>query len=138
MATGWGYTEAAGQTSDELMKVELDIINNPQCNSYFEEGKLDQGIVSSQLCAGVLSGSKDTCNGGESDILKQNLVSINKNVFPDSGGPIQITMPGNGCLFYIVGITSFGSPFCGQKNSPGVYTRVSAYTEWIEDKVWQS
>lgn len=67
IATGWGYTEAAGQTSDELRKVELDIINNSLCNTYFEDAKLDNGIIDSQICAGVLStGMKDTCNGGNS------------------------------------------------------------------------
>lgn len=48
------------------MKVELDIIDNNLCNSFFEDGKLDRGIENSQICAGVLAGSKDTCNGGES------------------------------------------------------------------------
>jgi hypothetical protein len=43
------------------MKVELDIINNQLCNNYLEDSKLDDGIVSSQMCAGVLSGKKDTC-----------------------------------------------------------------------------
>lgn len=47
------------------MKVELDIINNQQCNRFFEDAKLDDGIVDSQICAAVLSGMKDTCNGGE-------------------------------------------------------------------------
>jgi len=117
VATGWGYTETAGQTSDELMKVELDIIDNVQCNRYFEDAKLDNGILETQLCAGDLAGSKDTCNG-------------------DSGGPIQLSTKANPCLFHIIGVTSFGSPFCGLKNSPGVYTRVSSYLDWIENKVW--
>lgn len=55
----------------------------------------------------------------------------------DSGGPIQVSTATNICLYHIVGITSFGSPFCGQRNSPGVYTRVSSYLDWIESKVWQ-
>lgn len=46
------------------MKVELDVIGNQQCNRFFEDAKLDDGIVESQICAGVLSGMKDTCNGG--------------------------------------------------------------------------
>lgn len=70
IATGWGYTEIAGEkTSDELMKVELDIINNPQCNNYFDDGKLDNGIIDTQMCAGVLTGNKDTCNGGKSNSI---------------------------------------------------------------------
>ncbi|CRL05174.1 CLUMA_CG018012, isoform A [Clunio marinus] len=118
IATGWGYTETAGRSSNELMKVELNIINNIQCNRYFTESKLGRGIINSQVCAGVLSGSKDTCNG-------------------DSGGPIQVTTPVNKCLFHIIGVTSFGSPFCGLRNSPGVYTRVSSFLDWIEEKVWR-
>lgn len=65
IATGWGYTEALGQTSEELMKVELDIINNSDCNSFLVDAKLDDGIQDSQMCAGVLTGKKDTCNGGK-------------------------------------------------------------------------
>lgn len=34
------------------------------------------------------------------------------------------------------GITSFGSAFCGDKNKPGVYTRVSKYVPWIAGIVW--
>jgi secreted trypsin-like serine protease len=64
IATGWGYTEAlSGLTSEELMKVELDLINNRECNNLLEDAKLDDGIVDSQICAGVLTGGKDTCNG---------------------------------------------------------------------------
>jgi hypothetical protein len=47
------------------MKVELDIIDNNLCNTFFDDGKLDRGIINSQMCAGILAGSKDTCNGGE-------------------------------------------------------------------------
>lgn len=65
IASGWGYTEALGQTSNDLMKVELDLISNRQCNGLLEDAKLDNGIIDSQMCAGVLTGGKDTCNGGE-------------------------------------------------------------------------
>ena len=71
MATGWGYTEAFGQTSDELMKVELDIIDNQVCNGFMEGAKLDDGIISSQICAGVLAGKKDTCAGGKQKFYNQ-------------------------------------------------------------------
>lgn len=69
VATGWGYTEVAGQVSDELMKVELDFIDNQRCNRFFDDDfKLDNGIVDSQICAGVLDGGRDTCNGGKIDL----------------------------------------------------------------------
>lgn len=72
----------------------------------------------SMICAGdTLSGwNKDTCHG-------------------DSGGPLQIPHPRNECLFQVLGITSFGQG-CAIANTPGVYTRVSHYLNWIEDIVW--
>lgn len=53
----------------------------------------------------------------------------------DSGGPIQIASKKNQCIFYVVGVTSFGK-YCASKNTPGVYTRVSTYISWIESIVW--
>lgn len=47
------------------MKVELDIIDNSECNRLLQDAKLDSGIVEKQMCAGILAGGKDTCNGGE-------------------------------------------------------------------------
>lgn len=49
----------------------------------------------------------------------------------DSGGPLQVLEKPLG-LYSIVGITSFGQ-LCG---GMGVYVRVSAYLDWIEDVVW--
>lgn len=53
----------------------------------------------------------------------------------DSGGPLQVTSNENKCIYKIVGITSFGK-FCGERNAPGVYTRVSSFVPWIESIVW--
>lgn len=33
--------------------------------------------------------------------------------------------------WYCAGIVSFGPTPCGKPGIPGVYTRVSAYTDWI-------
>lgn len=53
------------KSSDHLLKVNLDVIDNPQCNKLYEpESKsktLNRGIIDSMLCAGVLAGGKDTC-----------------------------------------------------------------------------
>lgn len=62
-----------------------------------------------QICAGQPRGDTDACSG-------------------DSGGPL-IKLNRNGCP-YQVGIVSWGVR-CGVPDSPGVYTRVSAYAEWI-------
>ena len=53
-------------------------------------------------------------------------------------GPLQIISPKNKCIHIIVGITSYGSQFCGAENAAAVYTRVTAYLDWIEQKVWGS
>ncbi|CAB0010845.1 unnamed protein product, partial [Nesidiocoris tenuis] len=52
----------------------------------------------------------------------------------DSGGPLVVNQPGT-CLKKQVGVTSFGRD-CGLPNTPGIYTRVSAYIPWIESIVW--
>lgn len=54
-------------------------------------------------------------------------------IFLDSGGPLQTTI-GNACVFDIIGIVSYGSTNCG--SAPGIYTRVSSFTDWIEKTVW--
>ena len=37
----------------------------------------------------------------------------------------------------VIGITSYGIRECGTENVPGVYTKVSHYPDWIEEKVWK-
>lgn len=109
-----------GETaSDDLLKVVLNIIDNKQCSSlYGTDTKLKNGITNDMLCAGELSGKRDTCQG-------------------DSGGPLQFVSPTNKCLHYVIGITSFGRS-CGVANSAGIYTRVSQYIDWIESVVWNN
>lgn len=115
VATGWGVTKFGGQKSDDLLKVSLNLFSLDECKKlYGRHRRIPKGILASQLCAGSRTG-EDTCQG-------------------DSGGPIQIMAKGNSCLFYIVGITSFGKS-CAS-NSPGVYTKVSSYLNWIEEVVW--
>lgn len=45
----------------------------------------------------------------------------------DGGGPLVCEKEGT---WYQVGIVSFGIG-CGRRSIPGVYTRVSSYTDWI-------
>lgn len=115
IATGWGQTESNIGISDELIKVELDIYDTILCERIYEDE--DYLVNENNICSGVLEGGRDTCQG-------------------DSGGPIQILTPGHKCLHSIIGITSFGLARCGIRNSAAVYTRVSAYLDWIEARVW--
>lgn len=71
VATGWGYTGYASPQSEELLKVELDVIEQSQCNKLIEENlslSREKLTDKSQLCAGVLNGGRDTC-GTSSSIL---------------------------------------------------------------------
>lgn len=117
IATGFGLTEDHGDKSDELLKVSLNIYGNQVCQQgYANSRQLRKGIMESQLCAGSVAGGQDTCQG-------------------DSGGPLQITKQENHCVFYLVGITSFGQT-CGSR-VPAIYTRVAAFLDWIEPIVWR-
>ena len=65
------------------------------------------------LCAGYAKGvKKDSCGG-------------------DSGGPLVWKSPDGAIL---VGIVSFGKG-CALENKYGVYTRVSAYRDWINQVI---
>lgn len=120
IATGWGRVEWRGNQSNILLKVILEMFSQEECHSAYRNAinrKLNKGIVEeSQVCAGSKDEEKDTCQG-------------------DSGGPIQIYHETHFCMYTIVGVTSFGK-VCGIAGSPGVYTRVYAYLNWIESIVW--
>lgn len=48
--------------SNELLKVDLKIFSNDDCSvGYQNDRSLMNGIVESQLCAGDITGAKDTC-----------------------------------------------------------------------------
>jgi len=105
-AAGWGATEEGGQTSKQLLKVDVPIISNDDCNT---KTSYNGKITENMLCAGyVEEGGKDSCQG-------------------DSGGPLVIP---NGGRTTLVGVVSWGYG-CARPRAPGVYTRVGRYPEWI-------
>ncbi|XP_074833190.1 transmembrane protease serine 4 isoform X2 [Carettochelys insculpta] len=102
--TGWGYTKQDGALSESLQQAPVELIDRNTCNA----DDAYQGDVSEEMiCAGVLEGGVDTCQG-------------------DSGGPLMYN-PGH---WQAVGIVSWGRG-CGQPGTPGVYTKVQAYLNWI-------
>ncbi|XP_017050209.1 serine protease snake [Drosophila ficusphila] len=111
-AIGYGQTSFAGLSSAQLLKVPLKSVSNEECQVHYQVDQLAQGLLSTQLCAGDISGERDTCQG-------------------DSGGPLIMQ---DGPLGYIVGITSLGQG-CAS-GPPSVYTRVSSFVDWIEGIVW--
>lgn len=54
-------TSYYGETSEELLKVRLNIVDNKDCAMYFEyDDKLNEGIKDAQMCAGDFNSTKDT------------------------------------------------------------------------------
>ena len=63
IATGWGYTSYGGNTSNDLLKVVLDLFNQSTCSQYYQNHRrVAQGILDNlQVCAGSVKGNNDTC-----------------------------------------------------------------------------
>lgn len=116
-ALGYGHLEFAGVISNTLQRVQLDLFKNPQCSPFYKSGNdIPLGLTKEQICAGDISGKKDTCQG-------------------DSGGPIMLKLQREQPQVpHIIGITSFGGTCAG--GVPGVYIRISEYLQWIEKVVW--
>ena len=109
-AFGFGNTTSYGfLPALTLKQAKLRSISAETCKNV--EGLGD--LSSSQLCAGFFhAGGVDTCQG-------------------DSGGPLILTQ---GATRSLVGLTSFGQG-CALPKNPGVYTRVSSFKPWIEQKI---
>ncbi|XP_075765445.1 transmembrane protease serine 4 isoform X2 [Pelodiscus sinensis] len=101
---GWGYAEQDGALSEALRQAQVQLVDSSSCNA----SAAYQGAISHEMiCAGLVQGGVDTCQG-------------------DSGGPLMYN-PGR---WQVVGIVSWGHG-CGRPSTPGVYTKVQAYLNWI-------
>lgn len=109
--TGFGFLEEEGEGVNEMRATNVMILPDSLCKESYSS--FDPTIM---LCAGWPEGGKDACQG-------------------DSGGPLvqRQDLSDNSVL---VGVVSYGKG-CARENSPGVYTRVSAYVDWIYDRIYQ-
>ncbi|XP_034047180.1 trypsin-1-like [Thalassophryne amazonica] len=108
--TGWGRISAAESVpSSRLRQLLLPVVGPRRCKCDYV-GVSD--INDNMICAGRPQGGMDACKG-------------------DSGGPMVIN---DGNIWTQGGIVSFGKG-CGRPNFPGVYTRVSAYEDWIKSHI---
>uniref|UniRef100_A0A8C5K6P9 Transmembrane protease, serine 4 n=1 Tax=Jaculus jaculus TaxID=51337 RepID=A0A8C5K6P9_JACJA len=102
---GWGFTEQnEGKMSDILLQATVQLIDSMRCNA---EDAYQGEVTEEMLCAGIPDGGVDTCQG-------------------DSGGPLMY----HSDQWQVVGIVSWGYG-CGGPSTPGVYTKVTAYLNWI-------
>ncbi|KAG1688953.1 hypothetical protein DVH05_002939 [Phytophthora capsici] len=83
--------------------------------------RIDVPIVNNSACAKVLDvDSTMLCAGGELD---------KDSCQGDSGGPLILEQPAEDVL---IGVVSWGNG-CGRVGYPGVYARVSAAREWLDN-----
>ncbi|XP_016529116.1 acrosin [Poecilia formosa] len=107
--TGWGSINYKGGAVDMLQEAELELIETFRCNQRHWYNGL---ITENMLCAGMLSGGVDTCQG-------------------DSGSPLQCYSEKDD-RYYLIGVTSFGES-CGHPHRPGVYSKTSAFGKWLAE-----
>ncbi|XP_053319696.1 acrosin-like [Spea bombifrons] len=109
---GWGVLdEASTEPSDILQEAPVDIIPVQHCNST----KWYNGAVGDyNLCAAYEHEGIDSCQG-------------------DSGG-LLMCKRSKAKFYTVVGITSWGFG-CGRKQSPGVYTSIHYYLQWILEHI---
>ena len=105
---GWGVLSENGDSARSLRQVTINVMNNQAERAYGNEFD-----VRRQIGAGIANiGGKDSCQG-------------------DSGGPLMYKANNQ---WYLAGVVSFGDG-CGAANYPGIYTRTSAYLNWIQSKI---
>ncbi|KAF2983104.1 hypothetical protein EK904_011154 [Melospiza melodia maxima] len=108
--SGWGHKhENISGYSDVLQETLVPLISEEKCRSPEIYGT---ELTENMFCAGYFDSKSDACQG-------------------DSGGPLACE---ENDISYLYGIISWGDG-CGRVNKPGVYTRVTNYVQWINEKI---
>uniref|UniRef100_A0A3B3TZN4 trypsin n=1 Tax=Poecilia latipinna TaxID=48699 RepID=A0A3B3TZN4_9TELE len=94
--------------SQFLRKAQVNLLADDVCRQKDYYGEM---VNNNMFCAARPDWSQDACEG-------------------DSGGPLVCEVDNTLFLF---GIVSWGDG-CAKENKPGVYTRVTNYNKWIEEK----
>ncbi len=93
-----------------LHEVDIEVIDPQECKAVYDQLQVSAFTIGdTEICATGPRGGKDSC-------------------FGDSGGPLVVP---KGSGYVQVGIVSWG-PQCGNPLFPGVYTRVSSFSNWIK------
>lgn len=111
---GWGINDTNRlEASDDLLSGSVRPVSRSSCQQKYSDHGLK--FIERQMCAigdqNAQGEYTDTCSG-------------------DSGGPLVLQKDKK---YFLVGVSSTGSG-CGS-GTPGVYTRVASYLEWIVGKV---
>lgn len=111
VTAGWGATREYGGLSSKLLKVDVPLVSAANCEAAYPGGMAD-----TMICAGYTTGGKDACQG-------------------DSGGPLYYK-DANG-ENVLIGVVSWGEG-CARPNKFGVYSKVNAVKEWIQNTIEQN
>ncbi|XP_069044063.1 serine protease 27-like [Lepisosteus oculatus] len=117
--TGWGNIgqDLSLPNPGTLQEVVVPLISSSTCNDMYQTPTAafptTTQILSDMICAGFQQGGKDSCQG-------------------DSGGPLVCAMVNH--TWVQAGIVSFGDG-CASPNRPGVYTKVTSYSSWVQSTV---
>ncbi|XP_036901066.1 chymotrypsin-C isoform X2 [Sturnira hondurensis] len=109
--TGWGRLSTNGPIAEELQQGLQPVVDHATCTQKDWWSVL---VKDTMVCAGG-DGITSACKG-------------------DSGGPLNCQAENDS--WEVRGIVSFGSGLgCNTLKKPTVYTRVSAYIQWIKEKM---
>ena len=110
--TGWGENDDDNNIHNSwLHEVDITILDDEECdNDYYiyYYNNYEYGVLSSQLCAGVLDGNEASC-------------------FGDDGGPLVVSDPN----INNNGLTIAGIVDASDCNLVEAYTKVSVFSDWI-------
>ena len=107
---GWGMINSTTYPK-VLHSIELPIVSKDDCNKTYISSY--GGIMEKQICAGFIDDNDD---------------GMKSMADGDSGSALIV----NGRL---AGVASWVSEPIGQPKSPGVFTEVAQYRDWIDEKV---
>ncbi|XP_075230012.1 trypsin-like isoform X2 [Lycorma delicatula] len=107
---GYGSTKVRSTYPCKLQEAKVTVFTQKEC----EDSGIGQGLAKKAICAGIMKGGVDACDG-------------------DSGGPLIVNVNRK---FELIGLTSYGEG-CGRKNLPGVYTDLTerGQAAWIRKKL---
>ncbi|KAM4749474.1 tissue-type plasminogen activator isoform 2-T2 [Rhinophrynus dorsalis] len=111
--SGYGkHEEFSPFYSEQLKEGHVRLYPDRLCTP---ERLANETVTPNMLCAGDTRNLDDACKG-------------------DSGGPLVCSHENR---MHVLGIISWGIG-CGKKDTPGVYTRVTRYVNWIQEHVGPS
>ncbi|NXQ75565.1 CAC3 Proproteinase, partial [Quiscalus mexicanus] len=132
--SGWGLLTTGGSLPDRLQQAELPVVDYEHCTQPDWWGAL--AIRKTMICAG--GAEKSGCNvgtapgGGGTSRAPCGTDPASPHPQGDSGGPLNCQAEDG--TWEVHGIASFVSALgCNAAKKPTVFTRVSAFEDWIAE-----